>query len=354
MDAYKVLVVGMGKRGKHHATHFQANPRFKVVGICDVDQGKLPEMAAALGGPATGTSAAAMARELKPDVFCFCTLPNVRSEMVAIGVECGARLIAFEKPVALTTREGLNVKALLSTSDVKVVVSHQHRYGRHYQAVNDVISAGKVGRVRTVYGEAQGWAAHMLSHLVDYTMWFNGYSKPRWVMGQAAGTRKLSDFHASPDYVAGVVQFENGVRGIYECGGGAPDVPEVERWWGKCRMGALGTEGYAEVYTGNGWKAVTRDGIVTGEGAMAYDLDMPGYIQDIADWLDHGTVHPCCFDNAYAGFEVMMGMYRSAARGGQVSLPITDPADELAELQQSLPNTPLQVTLEESNKEFNS
>jgi hypothetical protein len=171
-------------------------------------------------------------------------------------------------------------------------------------------------------------------------------------MAQAAGRHKLSDFHASPDYVGGFVQFANGVRGIYECGGGAPDVPEVQRWWGKNRIGATGTGGYAEVYTGNGWKAVTKGGLLSGEGAMAYDQDMPGYIQDVADWLDGGKVHPCCFENAWSGFEVMMAAYRSAARGGQVALPLRDVADELDELRSALSNAPLQVTLEESRKEY--
>jgi predicted dehydrogenase len=353
MTQHRVLVVGLGKRGKSHAVHFQANPSFRVVGLCDIDAARLAEAASMVGNPATGTDAAAMARELKPDVFCFCTLPHIRSEMVRIGVECGARLIAFEKPVALSSEEGRRVKELLSGSPVKVVVSHQHRYGKHYQAVKAAIASGRIGKVRTVYGVAHGWAAHMLSHLIDYSMWYNDYARPAWVMAQAAGRHKLSDVHASPDYIGGFVQFENGVRGIYECGGGAPEVPEVERWWGKNRIGATGTEGYAEVYTGNGWKAVTPSGILAGDGAMAYDQDMPGYIQDMADWLDRGKAHPCGFENAYAGFEVMMGMLRSAARGGQVTLPLRDSANELEELRRALPEAPLQVTLEESRKEYN-
>jgi len=352
MSKHRVLVVGMGKRGKHHATHFHAHPRFEVVGLCDIVPEPLAQFAPSVGSPRTGTDAAAMARELKPDVFCFCTLPSIRSEMIRIGVDCGARLIAFEKPVALTSREGLEIKEMLSRSPAKVVVSHQHRYGKHYQAVKQTIAAGKIGKVHTVYGTAEGWAAHMLSHLIDYSMWFNEYAKPAWVMAQAAGRHKLADVHASPDYVGGFVQFENGVRGIYECGGGAPDVPEVQRWWGKNRIGAAGTEGYAEVYTGNGWKAVTSHGVLSGDGAMSYDLDMPGYIQDMAAWLDQGKVHPCCFANAYAGFEVMMGTFRSAARGGQVELPLTEPADELEELKKALSSAPLQVTLEESRKEY--
>ena len=54
---YKVVVVGMGKRGMHHATAFQANPRFEVVGICDIDAARLDAAAAKLGVPVKGTDA---------------------------------------------------------------------------------------------------------------------------------------------------------------------------------------------------------------------------------------------------------------------------------------------------------
>ena len=54
MSPYTVLVVGMGKRGMHHATAFNANPRFKVTGICDIDAKRLEDAAAKLGGPRTG------------------------------------------------------------------------------------------------------------------------------------------------------------------------------------------------------------------------------------------------------------------------------------------------------------
>src|SRR5437660_9270472 len=82
-----VLIVGMGKRGMHHGAAFNANPRFKVAGICDIDLKRLDEAAAKLGHPKKSTDAAALAKELKPDVFCFCTLPNLRLEFIKIGVE---------------------------------------------------------------------------------------------------------------------------------------------------------------------------------------------------------------------------------------------------------------------------
>ena len=83
-------------------------------------------------------------------------------------------------------------------------------------------------------------------------------------MGDGAGgrTRKAHRLAPSPDYIAGFIQFANGVRGIIECGAGAPDVPEVDYWWRKCRIGAQGSEGFAEVLTGGGWRAVSKAGLL--------------------------------------------------------------------------------------------
>jgi hypothetical protein len=45
--------------------------------------------------------------------------------------------------------------------------------------------------------------------------------------------------------MSGFIQFANGVRGVIECGEGAPEVPEVECWWRKCCIEAQGSEGFA-------------------------------------------------------------------------------------------------------------
>jgi len=350
---YSVLVVGMGKRGKHHAAAFHANPRFTVAGICDIDRSRIEAAARDLGGPETGTDAAALARSIRPDVFCFCTLPSLRLEMIQAGIAGGARLIAFEKPIALSSREAMQIKKALETAGVRAVVSHQHRYGEHYRKVKEILSGGALGRIHTVYGTATGWMMHMLSHLIDYMRWYNADADASWVMGQAAGHGKFSDIHPSPDYLGGFIQFANGVRGIVECGAGAPDVPEVDYWWRKCRIGAQGTDGYAEALTGGGWRAVTREGVSSGEGCMNYEHDMPPYVQDIADWLDDpGRPHPCRFENAYKGFEIMMALCRSAAEGGQVALPLAEGADELAALREALPDRPVLLSFAGNEKEY--
>jgi predicted dehydrogenase len=343
----------MGKRGMHHAATFHANPRFQVVGIADIDRARCEAAAPKLGNPEISNDARSLAASLQPDLFCFCTLPHLRTEMIQIGIDSGARLIALEKPVAMTSAEGLRIKTLLDQAKTKAVVSHQHRYGVHYQKVKEIIASGALGRVHTVYGTATGWMAHMLSHLIDYTCWFNDYTPANWAMAQASGRGKLADLHTSPDYIAGVVHFQNGVRGLYDCGAGAPDVPEVPYWWRKCRIGAQGTDGFAEVLTGGGWRAVTKSGASSGEGSMNYETDMPPYIQEMADWLDdEQKIHPCCFQHAWTGFEIMMALSRSVTEGGQISLPLTHGTDEIAALKARLSDRKVLLSMPDNAKEY--
>jgi len=353
-QTYKVIVVGMGKRGLHHATFFKANPRFELIGISSRDQDRLQNALSKLGNVPSSSDARALALSVKPDIFCFCTPPNVRLDMIKLGIECGAKLIAFEKPVALTSVELFAMRNLIGKAGVKAVVSHQHRYGVHYRKVKEIVASGALGRVHTVHGTATGWMTHMLSHLIDYTCWFNNYAPAAWLMAQAAGRSKFGRSHPSPDYIGGFVQFANGVRGIYECGAGAPDQPEVAKWWGKNRMGAQGTEGFAEVLTNGGWRAVTKSGgYQSGDGAMNYDLDMPPYIQEMADWLDDDKkVHPCNFEHACLGAEIMLALQRSAVEGGQIGLPLTGGVDEQAMLRAKVPDRPVLVSCEQNRKEF--
>lgn len=352
---YKVVVVGMGKRGKNHALMFKKNPRFELAGISTRDPGKLALAQGELGVERASTDAIGLSREIQPDVFCFCTPPQVRLDLIKTGIESGAKLIAYEKPMALSMNEAIAIQEAVRAAGVKTVVCHQHRYGQHYAKVKQIISSGAIGRVHTVYGHTVGWMLHLFTHLVDYMRWYNNNALAEWVMAQAAGRRKLGDNHPSPDYVAGFIQFANGVRGIIECGAGAPDVPEVDYWWRKNRIGAQGTEGFAEVLTGGGWRAVTRDsqGVIRGEGCMNYDLDMPPYIEDIARWLDDdNAVHPCNGDSAYEGFQIAMAALRSVVQRGQIRLPPGPGEPEIEVLRRVLPEHPVLVSTVVNRKEY--
>ena len=351
---YKVVVAGLGKRGKHHSAAFTKNPRFKLIGLCDVDKERLETAKKEFNVSNVDTDAKKIVKELKPDIFCFCTLPTLRLDMIRIGVEAGVKLIAYEKPMAMTMNEAIEIMRLLRDAKIKSIVSHQHRYGEHYQKVKEIISSGAIGRVHTVYGKATGWMLHMISHLIDYSRWYNDNADAEWVIAQASGTGKFKDNHPSPDYIAGFIHFTNGVRGIIECGAGAPDVPEVDYWWGKCQIGAQGTQGFAEVLTRGGWRAVTKDkGVISGPGSMNYEHDTPLYVQDIVAWLDdESRMHPCNGEDAYQGFEIMMAFCRSVVERGQIKLPLGPGYNELEALKAVLKNTPIFPTTPETAKQY--
>src|SRR2546423_11237455 len=54
---------------------------------------------------------------------------------------------------------------------------------------------------------------YLITHLIDYMRSYTGNAEVEWVMAQAAGKGKFADNHPSPDYIAGVLHFANGVRG---------------------------------------------------------------------------------------------------------------------------------------------
>ena len=85
---------------------------------------------------------------------------------------------------------------------------------------------------------------------------------------------------------------------------------------------------------------------------MDYDQDMPGYIDDIAKWLNNDIEHPCNFSNAYTNFQMWQAMYRSYFDGGQVGLPLTDTMDEVAELRKKMAGSRVVVTFDESRNEY--
>ena len=248
------------------------------------------------------------------------------------------KLIAYEKPTALSTNEALEMMKLTREAGVKTVVSHQHRYGEHYKKVKEIIASGAIGRVHTVYGHATGWMMHMMTHLIDYARWYNDYAEAEWVVGQADGKRESSPITTlRPDYIGGLIQFANGVRGIVECGEGAPDVPEVDYWWRKCRIGAQGSEGFAEALTGGGWRAVTRQGVKLRPGQHGLRTRYGPVCAGNGDWLDDDNkVHPCNGESAFRDFEIMMGICRSVVQRGKVKLPLGPGEPELEALKKAL------------------
>jgi predicted dehydrogenase len=335
---YTVAVLGAGKRGKLHAQSHHENENFKVVGLCDIDKERLEAAAPVCGNPELYTDAAKMLAEQKPDIFVFATPPAIRLPLIRLGAEHNVKLISYEKPMSTNFNEALDIMKVCREANVKTVLSHQQKYGAHHQAVKKIVESGELGRIETVYAHCWGWYLHMVTHLIDYIRMYNNNTDALWVSGTVSGREKLSDNHPSPDYAGGFIQFANGVRGILETGAKSPDVPEIAYDWHKGRFLIQGTEGFAEVFIGEGWRAVTKNGgAQSGGGKFDYVHDQACYVQEIADWLDGKCVHSCNGEDAFKGFEIAMALLRSAAERKIIDLPMSYGENEIELLKKVMP-----------------
>jgi len=69
----------------------------------------------------------------------------------------------------------------------------------------------------------------------------------------------------------------------------------------------------------------------------------------MADWLDNKKVHPCNFEHASLGAEIMLGMQRSAAQADKFPASC-HAADEQALLKAKVNAHPVLVSCEQNRK----
>jgi len=351
MRKYRVAQAGVGHRGVTHVEGFLGNPdRFQLVALADLDGEKLARVAAQYGIAATYRDADAMLAATKPDVFCFVTPPAVRLPLAEAGVRHGVRAIAFEKPMATSLAEARAIRDLCAANRIKAVVSHQQKYLTSMQKLREIVAAGEIGQPAIIHATTVPWMSQLGTHYMDYTLWINGGSRARWVVGHVHGKRRLADSHPSADYILGEVLFENGVRAYIECGYLSPSHMDKNHFWVDDRLTVYGTHGYAWADTDGRWSAFTRSsqGEVVSETGDPWAVQekqrlQPLYLRDLADWLDDDNkVHPCNVEASYHGYEILEGLCLSALEHTRIDLPLsTIPSEDLNErLRRELPAVP--------------
>jgi predicted dehydrogenase len=345
MKRYTVAQLGLGHRGTVHADAFdQLKDRFELVALCELDRHKLESAGKRYCVSALFEDAERMLAGTKPDVFCFVTQPSVRVEMVRLAAKHAVKALAFEKPMARSLEEALEITELCRRSGIKAVVSHQQKYLTSLAKVHELVEAGEIGDLIEVHGTSACSLTDLGTHYMDYLMWANGGRRVEWVIGHVHGTRELDASHPSPDHFLARMRFENGVHGLLEIGALSPRYmgQEAPRWLDN-RLMVRGTHGYAWGDTDGRWGAYTRScrGEMIGGLGPGYDPAKLGsgwqtqqstmiqkpYLAELADWLDDDdAVHPCNVELAYHGFEVLDAACISALEHSRVDLPLSDPS----------------------------
>ena len=345
MNIHRVCIIGCSpSRGRDHVRAFAQYPdRFEIAGVCDRDGERLAALADEFDVAERYEDGEQMLAQQRPEVLCFVTQPQARLELVELGIRHGVRAIAYEKPMAENWPQARAIQQAVSSAGVKTIQSHQHKYGRHWRRARELVASGQIGEVESVHATAKGWMLHYASHLMDYSMFLAGRERVAWVVGHAHGRGKLEDNHPSPDYLLARYAFDDGVRGLMECGRLSPSLPGENSYWLDAGVTVHGSEGYVQVVVGSGVRARTKSSaeLIQEEAHFDPDHDQPLYVRDLADWLDDDAkVHPCNGDRAFRGFEVTMGACLSALDNRRIDLPLADDVDVLARLRAELPECP--------------
>ena len=350
-----VAVAGFGWMGRvhtqayarvlHHFPQLPVAPEF--VAVADEAPGRAEEAAAQFGFATATTDWRELAADPRVDAVSIAA-PNFLHREIGVALARAGKHIWIEKPVGLSTEDAVAVAAAVEEAGVQGTVGFNYRNAPAVAAAREMIAAGEIGAVTHArfrlfsdyaahpegaltwrYERARGGsgvlgdlashgvdlARHLLGEIAalvaDSAVFVPERARPT---GATAGHARAAGGELGPveneDYVAALLRFASGARGVLEASRVA--VGEQNNYgfeihgttgavfWDFRRMNELGvstggTYGDQPVSTlyvgpGHGDYAAFQPGAAI---AMGYDdlkvIEAHNFLRSIADGAPHGT-----------------------------------------------------------------
>ncbi|MDQ1637629.1 MAG: hypothetical protein QOF62_968 [Pyrinomonadaceae bacterium] len=189
--ALKVVVAGMGSRGRDWVREIRAAPAYELAGCSDIDQYILRDAAGALNIPQ---------QSCFPDLQEAIEQTNCDAVVVATSADCHteacnvalAKRIAVlvEKPFTVSLKDAVALVSLAERQGVPILVAQNFRYMRAFRTVKRLISDGALGRIGIVtcqyYAPPHQMAASLaaLQNSVLWGMSVHHLDALRYVLGK--------------------------------------------------------------------------------------------------------------------------------------------------------------------------
>jgi predicted dehydrogenase len=177
MGSIRVAVVGLNF-GLEHVLALQANERFEIAAICDLDPDKLDSLRGDAGGGDGEAAwyqaerAARLARvrnradrlrdtRLTTSYDELLAMPDVEAVILAVPVHLNASLalraveagkhVLAAKPFALTLEDGERLLAAVRAGDRAFVLGFQFRYSPLFRRIREVVERGALGDIHQLW-----------------------------------------------------------------------------------------------------------------------------------------------------------------------------------------------------------
>jgi len=294
---YKAAIIGCGHRAAAHIEAYYHIPEASVVACCAPSPLRREPLAAEYGLCAYADVAEMIERE-RPDIVHFITRPDVRVHIMSLVAEFGVPLCTVEKPVAAGVGDWLELQRLEARSRTKFAICHQFRWHPGLMRCQDAVRGGCLGEVALLDISSGMNIAGQGTHSLNYGRSLVGDPRVRSVFGQWSGWDKEDSFQAAPSSTFALLEFENGIRGIWTSGPVSPRVGDPSTNWQHVRVAAHAKNGRVNYEEFGRWEIVSASGTETGDygnmGAWASkNLEaQAGFYRAMFRWLEDDSSAP--------------------------------------------------------------
>lgn len=349
MDIMKYALIGCGRISPNHIAAAKNN-ELDIVALCDINSSCMADkiLKFKLGESVRQyMDYREMIEAEKPELVAICTESGKHAEIALFCIERGCNCI-IEKPIALSIKDA---DAIISASikyHVKVCACHQNRFNKSVQIIREAIDMNRFGKL--FYGTAHiRWCRN--HEYYDRASWRGTWEQDggalmnqcihnidllRWMMGgeieEVVGmTDRLNhSYIEAEDMGIALIKFRNGSYGIIE---GTTDIYPRNLEETLYIFGEKGTvkAGGQSVNAIEEWRF--SDLLDDPEEVMARFHENPpniygyGHTPLYADMINAIQQDRQPYVNAMDGkkaLELVLAIYKSAAEGCSIKLPLED------------------------------
>jgi predicted dehydrogenase len=154
-EMVRVAHIGLGGMGTQHMKWFAALPNVEIVGLCDVDQLHLNQVAQLLkdlnssARPELYGDFRRILDRKDVDAITCATPDHWHAQIASLAFQAGKDVYG-EKPLSYDVAEGQKMLRLLNSNKRIFQLGTQIHAGENYHRVVDIIKSGAIGKVHTV------------------------------------------------------------------------------------------------------------------------------------------------------------------------------------------------------------
>jgi phthalate 4,5-cis-dihydrodiol dehydrogenase len=148
-DKIRIGIAGMGAAGRAFLPAIRGHAEFELAALAD-PVAEIRESVSAETGAAAFAGIPSMLSGSALDAVYIATPTELHAEHAGLAFAAGKHVLT-EKPMAIRLDEAQAMIAAADRAGLSLVVGHAHGYDRPIQAMREIVTSGRLGRVRMIH-----------------------------------------------------------------------------------------------------------------------------------------------------------------------------------------------------------